>query len=278
MKELFQFVYFLVFISAYTNSVAQNFERHVCILASDSLGGRQAASVFEKKANEYIRNELQRNNIKSECQSFTYLGIIANNVIAQIKSNKKDSTIIFMAHYDGLGTNSSKSFEILASQKNKIHNGADDNASGVALLLELAFYLKNKEKLKYNFIFLFATAHEEGLYGSKYFFQHFKPKSRIKSFINLDMVGRLGNSNTLSVQDNVPDLAFYNRNSTLNFQLNQIDYFNHSDLKYAIPLRKHIIHITTGMHEDYHKHSDDCEKINYDGMKTIFNFLKNCIE
>jgi arginine utilization protein RocB len=186
------------------NLSAQNFAKdstklfkYIFFLSSDSLGGRLGGSINEKSAADYIVLQLKKSKIKpffekSYIQNFefTYEGQThySQNVAAFI-DNKVDSTIIIISHYDHIGNGGklSKSFG-----SDKIHPGADDNASGVAANLLLAEKVKKRNNKKFNYIFLFTGAHECGLFGSKYFCEMLDElQLKIKYVINLDMIGRL---------------------------------------------------------------------------------------
>lgn len=265
----------------FENSISQNFKSTIMYLASDSLHGRAPGTNDELLAQRYITKQLTK-QFKIELQSFNFLQDSiekksATNIIAYSKkNNEEDSVIILMAHYDGLGKSSSKSLEILASKKKHIHNGADDNSSGVAMIIELGKYLSKQKHLKYNIILLFTSAHEYGLFGAKHYCNTIASKYKIKSVYNFDMVGRLGITSTLFINDNNIDSTSYCNSNHLNFNLNNT--IPNSDLTSFIPFKIHLVNITTGTHTDYHKHTDDEEKINYNGMKIIYAFLIDFIK
>ena len=270
------FILLLFFCSV---TFSQDFKKHIQYLASDSLHGRAPDTNDELLAEKYINSQIPK-KYKIRLQHFSFLQDStkwdsAINIIASFKKNKKqDSTLILMAHYDGLGIGSNKSLEILQSKKKQIHNGADDNASGVAMVIELGKYLVKQKNKKYNIILLFTSAHEAGLFGAQNFVKNYNIDSlKIKAVFNFDMVGRLGNTTTLSVSDNQIDSSFY-KSSKLNFRINEENLITHSDLKYFAPYNFHLINYTTGTHEDYHRITDDAEKINYVGMKLIYDYLK----
>lgn len=272
-------------LSLSININAQRIRSHIQYLASDSLYGRDPGTIYEKKASTYIGNYL-----KSKCRaSVEYKGFSyfldsvqkkATNVIGYI-NNHKEKMVIICAHYDGLGMNSRKSKEF--NKKNIIHNGADDNASGVSLIMELAHWLSKKKKLPFNVLLLFTSGHEDGLFGAEYFVQNSKIQQKeIVAVIDFDMVGHLNKENKmlrvgLSNCDSL-FLPFFNKNQgnpiQFRFDDSNIDF---SDLKffkkYAVPL----LFFTTGLTEDYHKSTDDSDKINYQGMKSIIIIAKELI-
>jgi Peptidase family M28/PDZ domain len=206
----------------------------------------------------------------------------AHNVVAFL-DNKADKTIIIGAHFDhlGLGENGSS---LDANPQGKIHNGADDNASGVAGVLELARYFKNnKVKENSNFLFICFSGEELGLYGSKYFTE--KPTlelSNVNYMINMDMIGRLNpTTKSLSVSGSgtspVWETLFKNTNTSLSVKTDSagIGPSDHTSFYLKnIP----VLHFFTGSHSDYHKPSDDWDKINYEGEKEVLELVITVVE
>lgn len=209
MKPMNLYITLMVYFSC-CQGVAQkieekNIKNHIQFLADDALKGRQTGSDGERIAMEFIQKEFKKLRLAplgdgdSFEQAFPFKGGIhetgmagiAHNVVAYL-DNQADKTIIIGAHYDHLGQGENGS-SLDANPHGKIHNGADDNASGVAGVLELARYFKNnKVKENSNFLFICFSGEELGLYGSKYFTE--KPTldlTRINYMINLDMIGRL---------------------------------------------------------------------------------------
>ena len=198
--------------------------------------------------------------------------ITGTNVIGFL-DNKADKTIIIGAHYDHLGMGGEGS---LYREGMAIHNGADDNASGVAMLLKLADTLKNINTNN-NYLFIAFSGEEMGLLGSNYFVKN--PTidlSKVNYMVNMDMVGRLRPDNTLSISgtgtapvwNQVLNTA--NKDFKLVLQESGVGPSDHTSFYLQdIP----VLHFFTGQHEDYHKPSDDTEKLNYDGMKKITDFI-----
>lgn len=260
------------------------YKRLVYSLADDSLKGREASTVYEKKAANLLINEFKKiKNFKPQTQIFTYKENdtidekTAANVYCFVNQHA-DSTIVISAHYDHIGLGGHLSFA--RSIKNKIHNGADDNASGVALMLGLAksFYKWNDKK--YNYIFVSYSAHESGLYGSNAFYNYIKTKvPPIKLVLNFDMVGRLDNDNPiLNVYGfQKVDVAMQKRisypESALVVYTNEISKIFVTDCKWYVENNISGISITTGIHNDYHKPTDDASDINYPGIYIINQFV-----
>lgn len=202
----------------------------------------------------------------------------ARNVIGYI-DNKSPLTVVIGSHFDHLGYGEDGNSMIRGGVQ-VIHNGADDNASGTASMIELAFALKQGKSKQYNFLFTAFSAEELGLNGSKYFVEN--PTIDLKSvnyMINMDMVGRMNDSSkTITV-------GGYGTSSSWNTMISAIDKKDFSiktDSSGSGPsdhtsfYRKDIpvLFFFTGLHSDYHKPSDDADKINYVGMFKIIRFIE----
>ena len=254
----------------------QYYQTIINYLASDSLKGRATGSAEEILAADYIYNELNSiNKCKVNYQQFeikledTLLN--SQNVIGFI-NNKAQSTVLFMAHYDHLGFGGELS---LSKGKHEIHNGADDNASGVALMLSMANKLVNGPK-DYNYLFLACSGHEIGLYGSKYFYNHFKKKYKpVHLVINFDMVGRLNSDSSLfyDCTDNLEQSINTLNHKTPVLTKSVADRLNTLDSKWWVNSNISVITFSSGRHIDYHKTSDDIKYINFKGMATIEHWL-----
>ena len=208
------------------------------------------------------------------------------NVIGYI-DNKAATTVVVGAHFDhlGYGEDGNSRYE---KKEPAIHNGADDNASGTATLIELARTLKKTKGAATNYLFIAFSGEELGLYGSKYFTDH--PTIDLKSInymINMDMVGRLNDSaKTITVGGYGTSPAWAslvnaqnNLRSAGNLQI-KIDSSGSGPSDHTSFYRKDIpvLFYFTGLHTDYHKPSDDADRINYKGMVNILQHAKNVIE
>ncbi len=289
---------FLVFqLSVVNCQLAQNFRQHISFLASDSMHGRMTGSDDETKAAVYIEGELQKNaglramNGKYKGgnyrQPFTYNvkvhggekeKISGKNVAAFIDNHAKQ-TIIIGAHYDHLGMGDSAHSAYRGEPA--VHNGADDNASGVAMVLELAKKIRQSSFKNNNYIFVLFSGEELGLYGSKWFAEHMKYDSAsVNYMLNFDMVGRM-DSNKLVVSGVGTSPAWNevmkNISSSIHIKTTEsgVGPSDHTSfyLK-SIP----VLHFFSGQHKDYHKPSDDESKINYPGMEEIFSYVMKLIE
>jgi hypothetical protein len=172
-----------------------------------------------------------------------------------------------------------------ANPKGKIHNGADDNASGVAGVLELARYFsKNKISEKSNFLFICFSGEELGLYGSKYFTEH--PSidlTKVNYMINMDMIGRLNpTTKSISVSGSgtspVWETTLKNMTGTQLTIKTDSAGVGPSDHTSFYLKNIPVLHFFTGSHSDYHKPSDDWDKINYAGEKEVLDLIIAVIE
>jgi Zn-dependent M28 family amino/carboxypeptidase len=195
-----------------------------------------------------------------------------------VLDNGAKKTIVIGAHYDHLGLNEHHHSTKMNSE-GEIHNGADDNASGVAGVLELArMYSQNKTKENVNFIFALFSGEEDGLIGSKEMAKTIKElyPSTI-AMINMDMIGRLDDKKSLVVGGigTSPTFAeIIEKNKPAGFSITQemsgVGPSDHTSFYLKdIP----VLFFFTGTHNDYHKPSDDEDKINYYGVENIVNYV-----
>jgi len=201
----------------------------------------------------------------------------ARNIIAYINNNASN-TVVLGAHYDHLGYGEDKN---ALDAVHAVHNGADDNASGTAALLELARKLKNQSPKANNYLLMHFSGEELGLMGSKYWLENPTIQTSANYMINMDMVGRydtarkltIGGYGTSPVWGNmVPELA-----KNLAFKL---DSAGTGPSDHASFYRKDIpvLFFFTGSHPDYHKSTDDWDKINYQGITEIVQLIYKIVE
>ncbi|MDQ3050287.1 MAG: M28 family peptidase [Bacteroidota bacterium] len=203
-----------------------------------------------------------------------------HNVIGYIDNNA-EYTVVIGAHYDHLGYGIEGSLH--RGDKNSIHNGADDNASGTAALIEIARLLKNSQYKGSNFMFIAFSGEEMGLLGSNHLVKHLPvPAEKISYMLNMDMVGRLKPEDPVLIingsgtspewikafeQINVEGMKIKTSESGLGPSDHTSFYLK------DIP----VLHFFSGTHADYHKPEDDAEKINYKGQKDIMEFMLQLI-
>lgn len=280
-------------------------EEDVSFLADDKLEGRQTGTNGEKKAAEYLIKRykeigLDPKGTEGYLQPFSFKPktdphkevefttnadstITGNNVIGYINNGAK-TTIVIGAHYDHLGFGGEGS--LFRGEEKAVHNGADDNASGVAVMLNLASRLKIKNdtakvKDKNNYLFMAFSGEEMGLLGSNYFSKN--PTIDAKSInymINMDMVGRLKPDNTLAVYGTGTSPFFKQTLKSNNDKFNLVENesgVGPSDHTSFYLIDVPVLHFFTGQHVDYHKPADDSEKLNYEGMNLISDYIFDII-
>ncbi len=284
----------------------RNAEAIIGFLASDAVEGREAGSKGGTVAAEYIISKLKESGIqpleKFYLQPFEavqrvsgknlrwhstadsvsavkteklYRSLQMNNILSVIPGKLTDEFVIVGAHYDHLGND-----ENIADDG--IFNGADDNASGVSAVLQIAKTIsESKEKPFRTIIFAFWDGEEKGLLGSKYFVNHFPQIKNVKSYLNFDMIGR---NNKEDEPEHVvffytaknKDFEQWLRSDIKKFSLNlKPDYRawenpvggsdNGSFAQAGIP----ILWYHTDGHPDYHQPSDTPEKLNWEKLINI---------
>lgn len=275
------------------------------VLASDSLEGRGTGSIGEKKAADFIINQFKSIGLQPKgeqgtwFQTFSFtphppvqlhqvgdsvkmgMGLVkeitGRNVIAYL-DNGAPQTVVIGAHYDHLGFGDENS--LFAGGK-AIHNGADDNASGVAVMIDVAQKLVQSKVKANNYLFIAFSGEEKGLWGSNYFCKN-PTIQNLNYMINLDMVGRLNNERSLAISGvgTAPDWKEALEKSN-NFKFNLVlseSGVGPSDHTSFYNTGIPAIHLFTGQHSDYHKPSDDADKINYNGIKDISEYVFSIIK
>lgn len=205
-----------------------------------------------------------------------------HNVVGYI-DNGAPTTVVIGAHYDHLGYGEDGN-GLSRTKEKEIYNGADDNASGTAALIEIARVLKKSKARNNNYVFVAFSGEELGLFGSKYFAEH--PPVDISSvnyMINMDMVGRMNDSSkavTIGGFGTSPTWseAVYAQKK-IPFSI-RVDSSGVGPSDHTSFYRKDIpvLFFFTGLHQDYHKHSDDADKINYTGELFIVKYIVGLVE
>ena len=236
----------------------------------------------------YISNTIKKRFIKDESAIIdikltTDIGDnkrMGHNVIGYI-DNGAANTVIVGAHYDHLGFGEDHT-SLYTGTIPMIHNGADDNASGTAAIIELSKIIKTAALKNNNYLFISFSGEELGLFGSKYFTDHpVIDLSAANYMINLDMVGRL-NDSTHGL-----NIGGYGTTATWGELLTEKDDFfkikfdssgtgpsDHTSFyKKNIP----VLFFFTGVHSDYHKPTDDADKINYTGELLVLKYIYHII-
>lgn len=196
------------------------------------------------------------------------------NVVGALSADGDDAPVIVIgAHMDHLGEGTSHS---LAPGVVAVHNGADDNASGVAVVMEMARVLGAlpPSERPYTLYFMAFGAEEMGLLGSKHYVEKLDPalRGRMVAMLNFDMVGRLGSEQGLVVSGTGTSSAWpallERVQGSLDLRHSE-DGYGASDQTSFYEAEMPVLHFFTGTHSDYHKPSDDIDKVNFDGAAQI---------
>ncbi|MEQ9304165.1 MAG: M28 family peptidase [Marinoscillum sp.] len=272
----------------------------IAILASDSLMGREIGTPGEKMAAAYIANRFETIGLSSKGTNGFFQSFFVNqpnnpheqaqisgkdsiqgteglNVVGYL-DNPGSSIIIIGAHYDHLGYGG---FSSLHRGDSAIHNGADDNASGVAAMLQIAAYFR-LQKIQSDLLFIAFSGEEKGLWGSNYFAKNPTVNlSEVNYMINMDMVGRLDTARGVAIHGtgtapNWPEVI--DKANTVGLKVimkeSGVGPSDHTSFYLQdIP----VLHFFTGQHEDYHKPGDDVELINIAGIEQIATHITNII-
>jgi len=285
-----------ILIFSQKNDISEKrLQKYIYFLSSDKMKGRQTGSKEVFKAADFIEKQFKKLGLepKGEMgyrQTFTAKVTRvkvadslrkSENIIGFIDNHAK-KTIIIGAHYDHIGLGDLGNSKDEKENIGKIHNGADDNASGVAGLLELArYYSQNNHSKNFNLMFIAFGSEELGLLGSKYFVEHPTiPLNTVHWMLNMDMIGRYQPENGLAVIGYGTSASFEpifkNITSDIKFNLSK-DGRGGSDQTSFYDKKIPVLFFHTGGHPDYHKSGDDAEKINYPALKSILEIEKNAV-
>ena len=274
-------------------------------LASQELGGRYPGTAGDTLASEFIVSQLRSLKLKPVIKGkkkigyyhdFTYgkdVERTTHNIIAVLPGKDKqlrNEYIVVGSHYDHLGLGGKDSGSRRPDTLG-VHPGADDNASGDAVVLELAKYFK-KVRSPRSIIFAFFGAEEQGLVGSKQFLEWMKqtddrrinlPADRkgVVAMVNLDMVGRM-RDNAMSVSGTGTSSQFKAiaeetaAQTNLNISCTP-DGYGPSDHASFVAVDIPVLFLTTGGHMEYHTPDDVPSTLNYDGMQQTLDFSKELI-
>ena len=196
--------------------------------------------------------------------------------------NKAPYTVILGAHYDHVGYGMKNALDV--DSEYQVYNGADDNASGTAAVLELAKYFKNSSFKNNNYIFMNFGAEELGLIGSSFFTKsNVIDFTKVNYMLNFDMIGRYDSSKaglrligtgSSSLWDTIINSLSY-----LNLKIKKTKAGSGGSDQMSFYLKDiPVLFFFTGIHPDYHRPSDDIEKINANGAAEIIKFAEKMIE
>lgn len=256
----------------------QRLEQHLYTLAADSLRGRQAGTEDAVKAARYITNQWKQMGIEGTCLPFSVMRKDGYyDYFFKIEGSDpvlKDEYIVVGAHYDHVGV-----------KNGEVYNGADDNASGSACLIEIARQLLAKRgQLKRSVYICAFDAEEMGLYGSKAFVDYLKTNGitdRVKLMMSVDMVGWykangsliLEGTGTIADGKELTDPAALGVDIKLHPKSFETSLLTATDTepfaKEGIPT----LAVTTGLKSPYHKPQDDADLIDYDGLSLVADYI-----
>lgn len=283
-----------------------NAEACIQFLANDLLKGREAGSLEGRIAGEYIVSNLKMLGIKPLFDSYyqpfeaygkerqkkgrfqvhpdsitkfkqepTHRKLLLNNILGMIEGKNTSEYVVIGAHYDHLGWDSTL-------EGDQIYNGADDNASGVSAVLQVAkAFLATGVQPERTVIFAFWDGEEKGLLGSKYFVQTFPEINKVKGYLNYDMIGRNNDESRPAhvvyfYTESHPVFGDWLRNDIQKYNLNlEPDYrpwdrpVGGSDNASFALLDIPVIWYHTDGHPDYHMPGDEIEKINWEKLVDI---------
>jgi Zn-dependent M28 family amino/carboxypeptidase len=275
---------------------AEDLKKHLYIVASDEMEGRETGSAGQKKAGAYLISQYKANGIPAPKGAKDYYQKIpaeylnakyneglpdSENILAFIEgSDKPDEILVVSAHYDHVGV-----------KNGYVYNGADDDGSGTVALLEIAQAFAEAKKEGHgprrSILFLHVTGEEHGLHGSRYYSEHpLFPLKKTITDINIDMIGRRDtihantNDYTYVIGSGRLSTDLYNAvenankkyvNMTLDYKYDDRDdpekFYYRSDhynfAKNGIPA----VFFFTGVHADYHRPGDKPDKIEYDALE-----------
>ena len=248
-------------------------------LASDALQGRLGGTKGDTLASDFIYAQMKKLGLNPVKQEFTVKrgNIVTFNVYGKVEGST-GKYIVIGAHYDHLGLGG-KEIGSRRPDTVAVHNGADDNASGIAGVLHLAKHYAKEKNLEHGFIFVAFGAEERGIVGSKHFAENIDPK-KVVAMVNFDMIGNLrNNAITLGgtgTAKEMDDIIYWAEKENWNALKITRSAQGHGPSDHTSFYAKNIpvFYITTGATEDYHTPDDDSSKIKFGGIDSVANFVK----
>lgn len=278
------------FKDAYKNISLEELKTNLYVIADDKMEGRDTGSAGQKKAGVYMIEQYKKNGIGFPAALGSYYQKVpaeamkkygealpdSENIMAYIEgSEKPNEVIVVSAHYDHVGT-----------KNGVVFNGADDDGSGTVAVLEIAKAFQEAKKKGYgpkrSILFLHVTGEEHGLFGSEYYSEHpVFPLANTVADLNIDMIGRDDPENrgkqyvyvigSEMLSSELKKINVAANEKSVNLELNykyddpkdpqrlyyRSDHYNFA--KHNIP----VAFFFDGIHEDYHKSTDDPDKIDY---------------
>jgi hypothetical protein len=275
-------------------------KKHIHYLASDALDGRGTGSAGCEKAAQYIAKQFKKIGLQPKgtdqyLHPFSFKKaknphggedmespeIRSQNVVGYLDNNAA-FTIVIGAHYDHLGHGLDGN-SLDANPQGKIHNGADDNASGTAGVIELArHFVNNQKKEPFNFLFICFSGEELGLIGSKKFCETPTiPLAKMSYMINMDMIGRYRDEKGVMIHGVgtsplwIPLLGVVKTDLKVKTDSSGT---GPSDFTSFYLKNIPVLGFFTGQHSEYHKPTDDVEWINYEGEKNVLEYIIKIVD
>ncbi|MBQ5864090.1 MAG: M20/M25/M40 family metallo-hydrolase [Bacteroidales bacterium] len=248
-------------------------------LASDALQGRLGGTKGDTLASDFIYAQMKKLGLNPVKQEFTVKrgNVVTFNVYGKVEGST-GKYIVIGAHYDHLGLGG-KEIGSRRPDTVAVHNGADDNASGIAGVLHLAIHYAKEKNLEHGFVFVAFGAEERGIVGSKHFAENIDPK-KVVAMVNFDMIGNLrNNAITLGgtgTAKEMDDIIYWAEKENWNALKITRSAQGHGPSDHTSFYAKNIpvFYITTGATEDYHTPDDDSYKIKFGGIDSVANFVK----
>ena len=266
--------------AAATITVAE-LRKHIDFLASDTLQGREGGTVGNHAAGAYLTGKVKLTSLVAagdEGEWFQYFRGNMRNIIGVWPGTDptlKDEFVLVGAHYDHVG------FGAPGNSRGPIgyvHNGADDNASGTAALLEIIDALSSQKiELKRSVLFAFWDSEEKGLLGSKHFVATSqRPLEKVRLVLNADMLGRLRDAGlgVYGWRTATGMRQWISRQNSDRLRLDfTLRYVADSDHWPFFELGIPSLMLHSGKHDDYHRPTDDTDRINFQGLQQVTQFL-----
>jgi hypothetical protein len=238
----------------------QDVEKDVKVLADEACEGRETGTAGEERAAKHILSEMRRAGLHPVVQPFQGHGTTGRNIVAVIPGTMNEAVLIG-AHYDHLGTDGKKVF-----------CGADDHASGTAVVIEMARRFA-KTPAKRAIILLAFSGEEMGILGSRHYVNNPAALEAPVAMINMDMVGRLRENLIVFGADTGSRFKEYLGDSPIKIAYNK-DAIGPSDHTSFVLKGIPSVHLFTGAHADYHKPGDTADKLNYDGLRKVADLVE----
>jgi hypothetical protein len=269
----------------------------ITYIASDECGGRKTASPGIYRAQQYIAEKLRDAGLDPRYQEFQMRGVKCRNIVASVQGYS-NQYIVVGAHLDHIGTRGRSFVGGAELRRGRVMNGADDNASGSAMALAMAIALHKQQStslvpIRHSVVFVWFTGEEHGFWGSEYFVKNpIAPvHSELKTgapmpifMLNLDMVGRLRGGDYRDMEflpaDPLPVVEILERLYTRYDFGKKIVFLDEGANSDHYPFHQQgipYVFLHTGLHADYHRSTDDADKINYEGMLKITHFAQDLI-